>query len=95
MRPFATYLFHAAELPKRRLDAYGAQLAVHWIEEGVPSWRVASDLGVSEEELRRALLGVGYERASSAEHAHLARARSRRKLGNRRGKLVRVNCPAR
>jgi hypothetical protein len=85
-----TCLFHAAELPSRRLDAYGARLAASWIEMGAPSCRVAADLGVTEEELRRSLLSVGYERVSSALRAHLVGARAKRKIGNRRGRLVRV-----
>jgi hypothetical protein len=85
-----TYLFHAAELPSRRLDTYGAQRAIHWIELGAPSCRVAADLGVTESELRRALRAAGYARMSPAQHAQLANARAQRKLGNRRGRLVRI-----
>lgn len=88
-----TCLFHAAELPPRRLDAYGTRLAIHWIEMGAPSWSVASDLGITEPELRRALLAAGYERMSPAQRAQLAGARAQRKIGNRRGRLVRISAP--
>ncbi len=82
--------FHAAELPPRRLDAYGAQRAIYWIERGLRSYQVANELGVTQGELRRALLAAGYARLSPAAIAQLAGARAARKIGNRRGKLVRV-----
>jgi hypothetical protein len=98
-----TCFFHAAELPNRRLDEYGAYRAVYWIERGLPSCRVATDLGITESELRRALLAIGYARMSPAQLAQLADARAnparlaqladarvKRKIGNRRGRLVRI-----
>lgn len=89
-----TCLFHAAELPRRRLDGYGAQLAIQWIEMGAASCRVAADLGVTEPELRRALRDAGYARLSPAAMEQRASARAARKIGNRRGRLVRVDSEA-
>ena len=82
--------FHAAELPHRRLDAYGARLAICWIELGASSCRVAADLGVTEGALRQALLAAGYARTSPEHRAQLASARAARKIGNRRGRLARI-----
>lgn len=85
------HLFHSTWLPDRQLDDYAVNLAVTWIEgHGLPSCTVANNLGVSETTLRNALTKAGYERLSPAQHAALAVARSARKLGNRRGRLVRA-----
>ena len=84
------HLLHSTWLPDRQLDDYAVSLAVTWIEgHGLPSCTVANNLGVSETTLRNALTKAGYERLSPAQHAALAVARSARKLGNRRGRLVR------
>jgi hypothetical protein len=85
-----TVLFHARELPLRKLDAYGAHRAVYWLERGVPSYRYAEAIGVSETELCRALLSIGYARRSSEQRAQLDAARASRKFGHRRGALVRI-----
>lgn len=83
------HLLHSTWLPDRQLDDYAVSLAVTWIEgHGLPSCAVANNLGVSETTLRNALTKAGYERLSPAQHAALAVARSARKLGNRRGRLV-------
>jgi len=84
------HLLHSTWLPDRQLDDYAVSLAVTWIEgHGLPSCTVANNLGVSETTLRNALTKAGYERLSPAQHAALAVARSARKIGNRRGRLVR------
>lgn len=84
------HVLHATWLPDRRLDDYAVSLAVAWIEnQGMPSYEVAKNLGVSETTLRGALTAAGYERLTPEQHANLARARSARKIGNRRGRLVR------
>lgn len=86
------HLLHTTWLPDRRLDAYAVDMAVTWIEgHGLPSCEVADNLGVSEATLRNALTSAGYERLSPKQHAALAVARSARKFGNRRGRLVRTN----
>ena len=88
------HLLHSTWLPDRQLDDYAVSLAVTWIEgHGLPSCTVANNLGVSETTLRNALTKAGYERLSPAQHAALAVARSARKLGNRRGRLVRSTRP--
>jgi hypothetical protein len=83
-------MFHVVELPPRRLDEYGAYRAVYWIERGTPSCRYAAKIGVTEPELRRALLSIGYARLKPAALAQLADARASRKIGNRRGSLVQI-----
>ena len=84
------HLLHSTWLPDRQLDDYAVSLAVTWIEgHGLPSYEVAKNLGVSETTLRRALTEAGYERLSPEQHNQLAIARSARKFGNRRGRLVR------
>lgn len=84
------HVLHATWLPDRRLDDYAVSLAVAWIEnQGMPSYEVAKNLGVSENTLRAALTAAGYERLTPEQHANLARARTARKIGNRRGRLVR------
>lgn len=86
------HLLHATWLPDRQLDTYAVNLAVAWIEtQGLSSRAVAKNLGVSDATLRRALTTAGYERLSPALQAQLAQARSARKFGNRRGRLVRAN----
>ena len=86
------HLIHSTWLPDRQLDDYAVNLAVTWIEgHGLPSCEVAKNLGVSEPTLRRALTAAGYERLSPEQHDQLARARSARKFGNRRGRLVRAS----
>ena len=85
------HLLHSTWLPDRQLDDYAVRLAVTWIEDhGLPSYEVAKNLGVSETTLRSALTAAGYERLSPEQHAALAVARSARKFGNRRGRLVRA-----
>ena len=85
------HLLHATWLPDRQLDDYAVSLAVTWIEgHGLPSYEVAKNLGVSENTLRRALTDAGFERLSPTQHTALATARAARKLGNRRGRLVRA-----
>ena len=88
------HMFHATELPSRRLDAYGAHRAIYWLERGTPSWRYAIRIGVTETELRRALLSIGYARLPPARLAQLEAARSSRAIGNRRGRLVRIDAVA-
>lgn len=88
------HLLHGESLPDRALDDYAVNLAVNWIENDAPSCEVARNLGVSETTLRRALAAAGYERLTPAEHEQRAHARMARKLGNRRGRLVRVEAPA-
>lgn len=89
------HVLHATWLPERQLDDYAVRLAVNWIEShGMPSCKVAKNLGVSEPSLRKALLAAGYDRLSPALRAQLAGARAARKIGNRRGRLVRTNKPA-
>ncbi len=86
------HLLHTTWLPDRRLDDYAVSLAVTWIEDhGLPSYAVADNLGVSDATLRNALTAAGYERLNPKQQAALAIARSARKLGNRRGRLVRSN----
>lgn len=86
------HLLHSTWLPDRQLDSYAVSLAVTWIEgHGLPSYEVAKNLGVSETTLRRALTAAGYERLTPEQHNQLAGARSARKFGNRRGRLVRSN----
>jgi hypothetical protein len=83
------HLLHSTWLPDRQLDNYAVSMAVTWIEDhGLPSYEVAKNLGVSETTLRSALTAAGYERLSPERHAQLAEARSARKFGNRRGRLV-------
>lgn len=89
-----TCFFHAVELPPRRLDTYGAYLAIHWIEQDSPSYQVAKDLGVTEVELRRAILEAGYARPPE-QLAKLAGARAKRKFSNRRGKLLQISSKTR
>jgi len=81
-------MFHVRELPPRQLDAYGAHRAVYWIERGTPSYLYAEKIGVTQPELRRALLSIGYARLSAHELAQIEGARAARKVGNRRGPLV-------
>ena len=77
-------LFHVDSVPDRALDQYAVELAVNWIENGLPSSEVAGNLGVSEYTLRCALLASGYERVG------VSRCHSGgRGSGNRRGRLVR------
>lgn len=84
-------LIHVGSLRERALDDYAVQLAVAWIEyQGISSAQVASDLGVSQDGLRRALAAAGYERLDARAHERLAHARAARKFGGRRGRLVRV-----
>lgn len=87
------HLFHTIAMPDRVLDKYAVELAVSWIEMGSPSRDVARDLGVGETTLRDALLAAGYQRLSPAELQQRRFARDRR-LGNRRGKLVRIGAQA-
>ena len=85
------HLLHSTWVPERQLDDYAVSLAVTWIEgHGLPSCAVAKNLGVSENTLRNALTAAGYERLTPKQHAALATARSARKFGNRRGRLVRA-----
>ena len=79
------HLLHLTWVPDRRLDDYAITLALNWIENGMPSYEVAGNLGVQEDTLRHALLAAGYERA-------LPVARGRSKKGarsNRRGRFMR------
>lgn len=90
------HMFHASGLPDRALDAYAVALAVSWIENGLPSFEVAANLGISQPTLQHALTAAGYERLTMSENARLAlskneqRARAKMQRGNRRGKLVHV-----
>lgn len=92
-------LFHAWSLPDRVLDDYAVNLAVIRIENGDSSQRVARDLGVTEDTLRRALYAAGYQRLDARAHERLAHARAARKFGRqrgqgeRRGRLVRIALP--
>ena len=89
------HVLHATWLPERQLDDYAVSLAVNWIEGcGMPSCKVAKNLGVSEPALRKALLAAGYDRLSPELLAQRAGARAARKIGNRRGRLVHTNKPA-
>ena len=86
------HLLHAAGLPDRKLDDYAVRMAVTWIEDhGLASCEVAKNLGVSEPTLRSALAVAGYERLTPKQRASCATARSARKIGNRRGRLVCAN----
>ena len=86
------HLLHSTWLPDRQLDDYAVSLAVTWIEgHGLPSYEVAKNLGVRETTLRHALTEAGYDRLSPEQHAQRAGARSVRKFGNRRGRLVRAS----
>jgi hypothetical protein len=86
------HLLHASSLPDRQLDDYAVMLAVNWIEDhGLPSCKVAQNLGVNETTLRKALAEAGYARISPAQQQGLVRARAARKFGNRRGRLARVS----
>jgi hypothetical protein len=86
------HLLHAASLPDRQLDDYAVMLAVNWIEDhGLPSCKVAQNLGVNETTLRKALADAGYARISPAQQQGLVHARAARKFGNRRGRLARVS----
>ena len=77
------HLLHAAGLPDRRLDDYAVSLAVRWIEDcGLPSYEVASNLGVNETTLRQALLAAGHERSITTSPAT-------QKRGNRRRRFMR------
>jgi hypothetical protein len=84
------HVFHASALPDRKLDDYAVALAVNWIESGLPSFEVARNLGVGEPTLRHALADAGYARLSPLAYEQRANARMKRKLGNRRGRLVHV-----
>lgn len=89
------HLLHATGLPDRKLDDYAVRMAVTWIEDhGLASCEVAKNLGVSEPTLRSALAVAGYERLTPKQRASCATARSARKLGNRRGRLVCANADA-
>ena len=83
------HLFHELSLPERPLDDYAVQLAVTWIESGVPAFKIARGLGVSTPSLQRALESAGYFRLSPSQLEQKTHARAARKLG-RRGKLVHV-----
>jgi hypothetical protein len=85
------HVFHAEALPDRTLDGYAVQLAVTWIEGGLRSFEVAENLGVSQPTLRAALVQAGYERLTPSQNEQRTHARMARKLGNRSGRLVRVN----
>jgi hypothetical protein len=88
------YLFHVESLPNRTLDDYAVNLAVNWIENGASSRQVARDLEISEPNLCRALAAAGYERLARTEVELRRHQRIASKLGNRRGRLVRVEVPA-
>jgi hypothetical protein len=82
------YLMHETWLPDRRLDDYAVRLALNWLENhGLPSYEVASNLGVNDATLRQALLEAGYERALPAQHA--SRMNKTLTIGNRRGRFMR------
>jgi len=82
------HLLHVTWVPDRQLDDYAVALAMNWIEgHGMPSYEVASNLGVSESTLRQALLAAGHERATTAAVASKRSERARR--GNRRGRFMR------
>jgi hypothetical protein len=84
------HLLHTSTVQDRdrELDAYAVQLAVCWIENGLPSYEVAGNLDVGEPTLRRALAAAGYERLSASKQESLQHVRMAKKLGNRRGRLV-------
>jgi len=78
------HVLHVTWLPDRRLDDYSVRLAVSWIEnQGMPSCEVASNLGVTADVLRKALLAAGYERVAGVE-----RKRGSQR-GHRRGRFMR------
>jgi hypothetical protein len=82
------YLMHQTWLPDRRLDDYAVRLAMNWLENhGLPSYEVASNLGVNDATLRQALLKAGYERALPVQRA--SRMNKKLKIGNRRGRFMR------
>ena len=82
------YLMHETWLPDRRLDDYAVRLALNWLENhGLPSYEVASNLGVNHATLRQALLEAGYERALSTERK--PKMNGQLKIGNRRGRFMR------
>jgi len=86
------HVLHATWVPERQLDDYAVRLAVTWIEgHGMPSCAVAKNLGISEPALRKALLAAGYDRLSPELLAQRAGARAARKIGNRKGRLVRTH----
>ncbi len=78
------HVLHTSGLPDRKLDDYAISLAVNWIENGMPSYEVASNFGISEPTLRYALAAAGYERLTLPAASK----------GNRRGKLVHVGVDA-
>jgi hypothetical protein len=82
------YLMHETWLPDRRLDDYAVRLALNWLENhGLPSYEVASNLGVNDATLRQALLEAGYERVLSTERK--PKMNGQLKIGNRRGRFMR------
>jgi hypothetical protein len=86
------HVLHTTWVPERQLDDYAVRLAVTWIEScGMPSCTAAKNLGVSETALRNALLAAGYDRLSPELLAQRTGAREERKIGSRRGRLVRSN----
>lgn len=81
------YLMHETWLPDRRLDEYAVRLALNWLENhGLPSYEVASNLGVNDATLRQALLEAGYERVLSTERK--PKMNGQLKIGNRRGRFM-------
>lgn len=87
------HVFHELSLPERALDDYAVQLAVNWIESGIPGYEVARNLGISEVTLQRGLTAAGYMRLSPSQQEQKTHARAARKLG-KRGRLVHVGTTA-
>jgi hypothetical protein len=74
------HVFHSTWIPDRQLDDYAVRLAVTWIEDqGMHSYQVAENLGVTETTLRKALAAAGYERLTPKQLQDLAAARAARK----------------
>jgi len=54
------FLCHVQAVPARRLDSYGADVAVALLQCGTPLRELASGLGVTEDDLRSATRARGY-----------------------------------
>ncbi len=54
------FLCHVQAIPARRLDTYGAFVAIALMESGTPLRELACGLGVTEDDLRSATRARGY-----------------------------------
>jgi len=54
------FLCHVQAMPARRLDSYGADVAIALMQSGTPLRELASGLGVTEDDLRSATRARGY-----------------------------------